>query len=164
MTQPRRRGRGSSNGRPDAIDLSIMGIVSDGELLAIVDDLADENGWTTTYAIRLQIGEHPEDVEQATRSGVGPKLSWFVRYGWAEKGSLTDKDEAGRRYQTYRLTAMGHALLDHPDLTATFQRTFDALNAAQRLALTRQLAEGGASSPDEIRVALRRQWVRSLGR
>jgi hypothetical protein len=141
-----------------------MGIVSDPELLGIMDDLADENGWTTTYAIRLQLGEHPDDVEQATRSGVGPKLSWFVRYGWAEKGDLSAKDESGRRYQTYRLTAMGHALLDHPDLTAAFQRTFANLNAAQRVQLTRQLAEGGQGSPDEIRVALRRQWQRSLGR
>jgi hypothetical protein len=152
------------NGRPDAIDLSIMGIVSDSELLAIVDDLADENGWTSTFEVRVQLGEHPEDVEQKGRSGVGPRLSWLKRYGWLEKGELTERDESHRRYQTYRLTAMGHALIDNPELKRTVENALLTLNPAQRLRLTRELGEGGHESPDEIRNALRRQWARSLGR
>lgn len=142
----------------------MFGVVSDSELLGIIDDLADEDGWTSTYEVRLQLGEHPEDVDQGERSGVGPRMSWLKRYGWLEKGERTARDESSRKYQTYRLTAMGHALLDHPDLTKAFERTFSNLNAAQRLRLTRALAEGGHGSPDEIRVALRRQWARSLGR
>lgn len=152
------------NGRPDSIDLSIMGIVSDVELLAIVDDLADENGWTSTYAIRVQLGENPDDAEQASRSGVGPRLSWLKRYGWLEKGELSAKDEAGKRYQTFRLTAMGHALVDNPALSRSVENALDKMNPAQRLRLTRELGEGGHEAPDEIRTALRRQWVRSLGR
>ena len=68
------RGRRDQNGAaPDKIDLSIMGIVSDSELLGIVDDLSDENGWTSTYHIRVQIGEDPDKVPLHYRSGVGPK-------------------------------------------------------------------------------------------
>jgi hypothetical protein len=152
-----------ANGRPDKIDLSIMGIVSDAELLGIVDDLADENGWTSTRDVRVQLGEDPAKTPLDYRSGVGPRMSWLVRYGWLEKGEPY-RDDKRKTWQTYRLTAMGQNLLENPKLTATFERTFQALNAAQRLRLTRELAEGGHESPDEIRVALRRQWLRSLGR
>jgi hypothetical protein len=160
---PSARRNSGANGRPDQLDLSIMGIVSDAELLGIVDDLADENGWTSTFDIRKQLGEHPDEVPVEYRSGVGPRMSWLVRYGWLEKGEPY-VDDKRKRWQTYRLTAMGHALLENPKLTATFERTFRALNAAQRLRLTRELAEGGHDSADEIRVALKRQWQRSLGR
>ena len=147
----------SSNNRRD---LSLFGI-SDSELLGIVDDLADENGWTSTYEVRLQLGEHPEDAEQTNRSGVGPRMSWLRRYGWLEKGD-PHKDELGRIHQTYRLTAMGHALLDHPELSKTFEKSFQNLSPAQRLRLTRELSSAGHRAPMEIQTALRREWKRNL--
>src|SRR5215475_3041267 len=106
MTQPR---RGSSNGGPEPIDVSIWGI-SDTELLAIVDDLSDENGWTHTYAVRVQVGEDPEQSRH--RSGVGSRLAWMKRYGWLEKGDQSHE---------WRLTAMGHQILDNPRLTKAFE-------------------------------------------
>jgi hypothetical protein len=139
----------SSNGR--GRDLSIWGI-SDPEILGIVDDLADDDGWTTTIEVRLQLGENPDDTRR--HSGVGPRLSWLRRYEWLEQ----HPDDRSR----WRLTPLGQDLLDHPDLTRTVQTALDKLNPAQRLRLTRQLAETGASSP--YRTALRRQWARSLGR
>jgi DNA-binding transcriptional ArsR family regulator len=152
---------GNRNGRPP-IDLTLWGI-SDPEILAIVDDLADENGWTSTLDVRYQMGERPGEADQSSRSGVGPRLSWLVRYGWLERGDLTDKDESGKRWQTYRLTAMGHALVDDPKLSRSIESALQKLNPAQRLQLTRELGEGGASAASEIRTALRRQWQRSLG-
>jgi hypothetical protein len=149
------------NGRPPAIDLTIWGI-SDSELLAIVDDLADENGWTRGYDVRLQLGERPE--ERGRRSGVGPRLSWMVRYGWLEKGEPIKDETTGAKVAVWRLTAMGHALLDHPDLSRAVENALGKLNPAQRLVLTRELAETGSGSADEIRAALRRQWQRSMGR
>jgi hypothetical protein len=148
MTQPRRSG---SNGR-EPIDVSIWG-VSDSELLAIVDDLADENGWTHTYAVRVQIGEDPEQAKH--RSGVGSRLAWMKRYGWLEKGEKSNE---------WRLTAMGHEILDNPGLSRAFENQMAKLNAAQKLRLTREIAEGGHGAPMEIRQALRRQWMRSIGR
>jgi hypothetical protein len=149
----------SSDGRRD---LSLFGI-SDSELLAIVDDLADENGWTSTYEVRLQLGERPDDADSASRSGVGPRMSWLRRYGWLEKGE-PEKDEAGKIHQTFRLTAMGHALLDHPELTKTFEKAFENLSPAQRLRLTRELSSAGHRAPMEIQTALRREWRRNLER
>jgi hypothetical protein len=136
------------------LDVSLFGI-SDEELLAVVDDLADADGWVSTIDVRLQLGEKPD---KGYRSGVGPRLSWMRRYGWLEgrgTGSKTDPKQ-------WRLTAIGHALLDHPSLTQAFKRTLEGLNPAQRLVLTRELGEGAHGSVDEIRNALRRQWTRSL--
>src|SRR5215831_14899866 len=101
MAQARRRRR---NG--EVIDVSLWGI-SDTELLAIVDDLGDENGWATSSDVRLQLGENIEDADQTKRSGVGPRLGWMVRYGWLEKVGKTKPMDS-----QYRLTAMGHAILD----------------------------------------------------
>jgi len=143
------------NGR---VDLSLWGI-SDFELLAIVDDMANEDGWAMTQDIRIQLGE---SMDKGYRSGVGPRLSWMVRYGWLERNVLTAKKPGNQRQ--WRLTAVGEALLDNPKLSAAFERTFKGLNLAQRLALTRELGEGAGNAADEIRTALRRQWTRSLGR
>ena len=141
------------NGQPPRIDVTLWGI-SDSELLAVVDDLADENGWTHTLDVRLQLGEKPE--ERAGRSGVGPRLSWLKRYGWLEQ----HPDDRSQ----WRLTAVGHALLDDPDLSRTVEAALSRLNPAQRLRLTRELGEFGGHAAPEIKTALRRQWQRALGR
>lgn len=150
---PQARGsndRGQSDER--GLDLTIWGI-SDTELLAIVDDLADENGWSTTLDVRIQLGENVETVKH---SGVPQRMSWMVRYGWLERNP--------DHKSTWRLTAMGHAILDNPQLGRAVENALDKLNPAQRLRLTREIAEAGHNSSDELRVALRRQWQRSLGR
>jgi len=146
--------RSSSNANNDkpGLDLTIWGI-SDPELLAIVDDLADENGWTRSLDVRTQLGENPEEVGR--RSGVGQRLSWMRRYGWLVERNGDDG--------TWRLTPIGQELLDHPDLSKAIEQALDRLNPAQRLRLTRELAEAGSRSI-ELRTALRRQWTRSLGR
>jgi hypothetical protein len=147
MTSSRDNGDG-----PERIDVSIWGI-SDTELLAIVDDLADENGWTNTFAVRVQVGEDPEQTRH--KSGVGTRLAWMKRYGWLEKGE---------RSSEWRLTAMGHQILDNPNLSKSVEAAMAKLNPAQRLRLTREIGEIGHNAPMEIRSALRRQWQRSLGR
>jgi hypothetical protein len=143
----------SSSRRNGRIDLSIWG-VSDSEVLGIVDDLADENGWTHTFNVRAQVGEKPEEAQQDHRSGVGPRLSWLRRYGWLEQ----HPDDR----RLWRLTAMGQALLDHPELSRSVETALAKLNPAQRLRLTRELAEQGRAGAEEIKSALRREWQRNL--
>jgi hypothetical protein len=147
--------RRNGDGPRERIDVSLFGI-SDAELLAIIDDLADENGWTHTIDVRVQLGEHPDEADQSMRSGVGPRLSWLRRYGWLEQ----HPDDR----RSWRLTAMGHALLDNPDLSRSVESALAKLNPAQRLRLTRELGEFGTHAPSEIKTALRRQWQRTLGR
>lgn len=148
MSANRGRGNGDS---ARGLDLTIWGI-SDAELLAIVDDLADENGWTSNLDVRVQLGEKVEEVKH---SGVGSRLAWMRRYGWLERHPETGQ---------HRLTAIGHALLERPELARSVESALAKLNPAQRLRLTREMAESGQHGPLELRQALRRQWVRSLGR
>ena len=155
-----KRNGGPPQGRRD---LSLWGDVSDAELLGIIHDVSDENGWASSLSVRLQLGENIEDATETSRSGVGSRCAWLVRYGWLERGERV-KDEDNRWWATYRLSDMGRALLLNPKLTAQFERTLSGLNAAQRLRLTRELAEAGHGAPMEIRTALRRQWLRSLGK
>jgi hypothetical protein len=153
----------SRNGR---VNMTLFGI-SDADLLGMIDDLADENGWTTTMAIRVQVGEDPWiPAVGEHRSGVGIRLGWLRRYGWLEKGDrerIDSDDERGWRWsQSWRLTAMGQALLDNPELSRTVEKALDGLNPAQRLRLTRELGEAGFGAAPEIQAALRRQWRRSM--
>lgn len=160
----------TSNGRGRRIrDMTLYGM-ADSELLAVVDDVADENGWATTFSVRYQLGEDPwlPRKGEGPTSGVGMRLAWLRRYGWVERGPnvKVESDEAdyGWRWSTsWRLTAMGHALLDNPGLSRSVERALDGLNPAQRLRLTRELGEAGLDAPTEIRYALRREWQRSAG-
>jgi hypothetical protein len=151
-------------------DMTLDGI-SDAELLAIVDDVADENGWATTFAIRYQLGEDPwtpRGKGQGRTTGVGIRLAWLRRYGWLEKGGASVKVESeepeyGWRWsQSWRLTAMGHALLDHPELSRAVEKALDGLNPAQRLRMVRELGEAGYATAPEVQAAMRRQWQRSM--
>jgi hypothetical protein len=144
--------RDNGKGDPKALDLSIWGI-GDTELLAIVDDLADENGWTNSIDVRLQLGENVG--VSSRRTGVGTRLGWMRRYGWLERSPDTG---------AWRITAMGHAILDNPNLSRAVESALDKLNPAQRVRLAREIGESGAHAPGEVRTALRRQWMRSLGR
>jgi hypothetical protein len=72
------------------------------------------------------------------------------RYGWLEQNPDT-------RTQ-HRLTPLGHALLDNPRLTKAVENAVINMNPAQRLALTKEIAESGY----DIKTALSRQWKRSL--
>ena len=139
--------------RRPAIDVSLWGL-SDMELLAVIDDLADENGWTSNHDIRLQLGEDIE--ETGHRSSVPGRVAWMRRYGWLEQNHADSRQ--------HRLNAMGHALLDNPELSKTFANALDKLNPAQRLRLTREISQSGADAPNEIRDALRREWRRNLQR
>jgi hypothetical protein len=139
--------RNGDAGEP-GYDASLWGI-SDAELLGIVDDLADENGWTQTVEVRLQLGEN---LDRVRHSGVGSRMAWMRRYGWLERA----EDGA------HRLTAMGHAILENPDLSRAVQSALERLNPAQRVRLTREIAQGATGAPGELQTALRREWRRNL--
>jgi hypothetical protein len=147
-------GRGRRNGGgdgPRGLDATIWGM-GDTEMLAVVDDLADENGWTSTVDVRMQLGENIEEVKH---SGIGIRLAWMKRYGWLERSPETGQ---------WRLTAMGHQILDNPTLSRTVETALNKLNPAQRVRLAREIGESGHQAPPEVRAALRRQWQRSMGR
>jgi hypothetical protein len=151
---------GANGDRPKGIDVSLWGI-EDTDLLGIVDDLADEDGWTSTLDVRLQLGEKPGE-KGGPPSGVGSRLSWMsnaradgLSYGWLER----HPDNHG----LWRLTAMGHAVLDNPNLSKAVERAMANLNPAQRVRVTRELGDAAATGAREVFNAQRRQWQRSMG-
>jgi hypothetical protein len=146
---PARR-NGRRNGQ---IDLSLFGM-SDTELLERVNDLADDDGWTSTMDVRLAIGENPDEADPNFHSGAGPRLAWMKRYGWLEQHP--------EHRNLWRLKAMGHAILDNPELSRSMQTALAKLNPAQRLKLTREISASGAASAEEIKTALRREWRRNI--
>src|SRR5262252_5863009 len=131
--------------------------IGDPEVLGMVDDVSDENGWATVASVQIQMGEDPFKVN---RSMVGGRLGWLRRYGWVERGEKeryyeSDAQDARWRWtQTYRLTAMGHTLLDNPSLSRAVERAMEDLNPAQRLKLVRSLGEAGHTAAPEIHNAL----------
>jgi hypothetical protein len=135
--------------------MTLMGI-SDTELLAIVDDLADGGGWATTLDVRLQLGENPEDP---ARSGVGPRLSWLRRYGWVDQ----HPDDAGAKSggKRWRVNRVGQSLLDGR-IDGRISDALKQMRPGARVEFIRMLGEGAATSGDSYRAAYRRQWSRSL--
>jgi len=136
-------------------DMTLFGI-SDSELLAIVDDVADEDGWAETIAVRLQLGENPEE---RGKSGVGVRLAWMRRYHWLEGEGTGSKRDPKR----WRLTAVGHTLIANPKLAKGVETALAKLNPGQRVAVAREIAQAGAAQ-QPIRDALRREWTRSIVR
>lgn len=149
-------GRENGAGGPRRRDMSLLGI-SDTELLAVIDDLGDEDGWVAILDVRVQLGENPEDSSgrDSVRSGVGPRMSWQRRYGWLEKHPDTG---------LWRLTAMGTAILKGGSLSSQFEKLLSNLNPAQRVQLTREVSQAGDGAPEAIRAALRREWQRNMTR
>ena len=129
----------------DRRDFSNFGI-SDFELLGIVNDLTDDDGWTTTFDVRLQVGE-----AEVKYSGVGSRLSWMRHYGFLE-------GEGGQ----WRLTQDGKLFLRNPDLTQSARRALSDLNPAQRLRLAREISQDAAESGWAVRHAIRREWQRNM--
>jgi len=87
----------AANGdRPDSLKIEDF---SDVELLALVADYMDQEGWVTTEEMVLAIGL---DVEHA-RHCVSSRFSWLARYGAMHKNP--DKTSS------WGLTAVGRAMV-----------------------------------------------------
>ena len=86
------------NGKRRSLSLHAF---SDEELLAIVEERGDKDGWVTTAELSSSIGI---PVEEGL-SAAGIRLSWMARYGVVER----DPD---RRVETrWRLTKRGTEIL-----------------------------------------------------
>lgn len=128
---------------------------SDTDLLALVEDLYDAEGWSSTKTIAAQLGFTGE-LEITGHRSVGVRLSQMRwRYGWLEK----HPDEAGK----WKLSEMGHLVLDGGELQTSMRNALFRMTPAQRVRAIRSLGETTAAGPDAVRHAMRREWNRNLG-
>lgn len=136
---------------------------SDRELLHVVNDLADNDGYTTSQeiahqlGIRLETNGHHVTQEDHLNHGircVGTRFAWMVRFGFCER----DEDRT-----KWRLTAEGHDLMNGR-LTSGLQKALDKLDPADRVLLMREIATGYVDSSPAAAAMLRREWQRGYRR
>jgi hypothetical protein len=118
---------------------------SDVELLALVNDHADSDGYVKTEEMVLIVGL---DVENA-RQCVGSRFSWLARYGAMEK----NPDEVG----SWRLSAVGLAMVKG-NLSASEKRTLENLADEKLLSLARGVTNRYRSTGATGAQLMRREW------
>jgi hypothetical protein len=133
---------GNTGEGPDSLTIEDF---SDVELLALVNEHADSDGYVMTEEMVLVIGL---DVENA-RQCVGSRFSWLTRYGAMEK----DPDETGR----WRLSAVGRAMV-RANLTAAEKRMLENLADDKLLSLARGVTNKYRSTGATGAQLMRREW------
>lgn len=121
---------------------------ADPELLAIITDVADAEGYAESTDIAAQVGI---EARHANRC-VGSRFAWMRRWGWVER----HPDRSA-----WRLTETGHALISGR-VTRTVQRMLDRLSEGDRVRVTRELARmvrsgGNAATQQMVKREFRRE-------
>jgi hypothetical protein len=120
---------------------------SDRELLALVRDLQDEEGWTSTESLLNRLKLDHENPAQC----VATRMGWMGRYGAVEKS-----DKGGK----YRLSPIGEVMVSGK-LTKTTEKVLDGIKPDQMLLVTRWLGERQRNSEDTAKSLIRREWTYS---
>jgi hypothetical protein len=128
---------------------------TDRELLHILDDAADEDGWATSHDLheKLRIAA-PDDIttdvdrDRYARHCIATRYSWMVRYGWC------DRD---REMVRWRVNDAGRALMDG-SLSSDFEAMLRSLKPGDRVLVMRELGKGYRQTGTPAQAMLRREW------
>ena len=128
---------------------------NDRELLRIVHDLSDQNGWVESvhlaeHLFPAQIRAGREDRDQALRC-VGQRLSWMRRFG------VIQKNESNGKKGSWGLTAAGKTLL-LGSIPEKERKVIENLKENQLLDLTETLSMRYFYAGDVAATMMRRQW------
>ena len=124
---------------------------SDRELLWVVFENADDDGWTLNREIAKAIGLS-EDNSRANQC-VGIRMAWLKRYGVAEyKGEGSGK---------WRVTPIGEVLMKG-ELAKDEQRALNSLRPEQMILVSRWMGERYQKSKVEAGHMIRREIRRGL--
>lgn len=135
---------------------------TDRELLHILNDVGDAEGWSTTDDLAEQIRiSHPEgngSIPEAIRLRhakhcIATRFAWMVRFLWVERDESRTK---------WRLTEIGRDLMNGA-LSKRVEQSLDRMKPADRILVMRSLATGferGAPAS----TMLRREWEHGTGR
>ena len=134
------------NGHGELNALTLLDF-SDYELLAIIDDHLNDDGWASVWDIAETLGIKREHAQRCVSS----RFSWMKRWGWIQK----HPDERG----LYALTAVGEALAKGR-LTKAAERALSDLSPGDRVRVTRKLAVDTAQVGFQARKMMQREWRR----
>lgn len=147
--------------------------LSDREVLLVVRDVADGDGWAYAYDVGAQLGV----VEEHRRRAAAQRLSWLRRFGAVEREHLADENgnllyTAGDTHrprwgQRWRLTDAGEAIA-LGRLRAPEQRAIDGLDEPAALLAVREIARRARYADVTLAKLIdrewRHQWTRENGR
>lgn len=131
---------------------------SDRELLHIIDDNGDTEGYVTASEIADVIGLQHDRPTQC----IGQRFSWMRKYGVLESTDVERTiDEGGkstkRKMKAWRLTELGYRFMEGR-LRAQTQRSLEGLGEEQMLELTALVTGRFGQVSEEAALLMRRQW------
>jgi hypothetical protein len=123
---------------------------SDEELLAIIQERGDKDGWVTTAELSSSIGIPVEEGLSAT----GVRLGWMARYGVV----LRDSD---RRAETrWRLTKRGTQVVN-ASFTKSMETSLNGLGQDALWRLARAVTDRYGGADDVSANLVRRSFLRA---
>lgn len=120
----------------------------DRELLHVVNDLADNDGWAAHGALTDRLGinhKHPGNC-------VGVRMGWMKKYGF-----IVSEYIDGERH--YRLTTNGEQLMKGK-LTPSVQKALDKMGEGDMMVLMRETTGRFRTMTPEASTMMRREWQR----
>lgn len=145
-----------------ASDLTLASY-SDRELLFMLGDLGDNEGWVENANLGAKLGlprdgRSDSDYTAHVNRSIGVRMAWIKKLsGCVEYGR--DKDDKGR----WRLTERGRAVTT-AKLTTAAITTLAALQADQNLLVMEGMGNLYRAVDVQSANLLRRQWAHSSGR
>jgi hypothetical protein len=137
--------------------------LSDREVLLVVRDVAEPDGWAYAYDVGRRLGI----ADDHARRAAAVRLSWLVRYGAVQREHLQDafgnlryiNDDLGRpKYgQRWRLTDVGEAVADGK-LKRAQERAVEEASDVQLLLVERAIAERGRGADAATSKLIEREW------
>lgn len=123
---------------------------SDRELLYLLTDVANHEGWSAAKDIaeRISPGSPPE-------RNVTVRLSWLKRYGVLDNED--HKPEEGPRFKRWRLTTAGDQFM-RGRLTAGQVRALESLSEGSLLLATSRLASRLSDASPQAATMMGREW------
>jgi hypothetical protein len=146
----------ASNGKPAKPSRSFdLHAFSDEELLHLVKDNLDTEGWVTSAELADAIGI-PDD-EESRLNGIGIRLGWMARYG------VIQKDKEHPTPTRWTLTGRGIVVLE-----ATFskglQTQLEGIKGEALWSLARTVTDRYGQADDVSAVLVRRSFQRAYQR
>lgn len=120
---------------------------SDRELLSILAEISDEEGWATT-------AEVADAVDLDTRH---PNNCVGVRFAWLRKFGALERNSRGK----WRMTTLGYALMSG-ELNSAQERILETLDNTQMLSLMRRVSRRWMVLDQTSSTLVKREWTHGV--
>lgn len=138
---------------------------SDRELLLILDDVSDDEGWSSARDMVEPVGLKEDGVRH-----VSSRLAWMRRYGaierellWDENGNPITGPMGQRQGQRWRLTEAGK-MMAYGKLTKAQHKALEGIGEGELILAMRQMSLHFANASDTGATLARREWTHGLQR